>query len=84
MGNIISVNNGVNSLLGYKPNEVVGEKIEMLMPKIFSDFHPRLLLRFFNNSSERPLNIERSVYAMNKKGYIILCTLMAKILPNLE
>lgn len=84
MGTIINVNNGIRNLLGYKPQEVIGEKVDMIMPKIFADSHPKLLMKYFNDSAERPLNIERTVYAMNKKGYIIPCTLLAKILPSLE
>lgn len=84
MGTMINVNNEIHSLLGYKKSEVIGEKVESLMPKIFSENHQRLLMRYFNNPSERPLNIIRTVYAMNKKGYVIPCTLTAKILPNLD
>jgi PAS domain S-box-containing protein len=84
MGTIINVNNEIYKLLGYNKNEVIGEKVESLMPKIFSDNHQRLLMRFFNNPSDRPLNIVRTVYAMNKKGYILPCSLTAKILPNLD
>jgi PAS domain S-box-containing protein len=83
MGTIINVNNEISSLLGYKKNEVIGEKVESLMPKIFSDNHQRLLMRYFNKPTNT-LNIIRTVYAMNKKGYVIPCSLTAKILPSLQ
>jgi PAS domain S-box-containing protein len=84
LGTIINVNNEIVQLLGYKKNELIGEKIENLMPKIFSDNHQRLLMRYFNDPSDKPLNFVRAIYAMNKAGYVIPCSLTAKILPNLN
>lgn len=46
---IIDCNNQVTNLLGYKKIELVGEKIETIMPKIFADSHDDLLLKYFDN-----------------------------------
>jgi PAS domain S-box-containing protein len=83
IGIITNSNNQITNLLGYNKNELVGEKIETIMPKIFADNHDDLLLKYFDNP-DRQLNIERTVHSMNKKGYIIPCSLLAKILPNLD
>jgi PAS domain S-box-containing protein len=83
IGTITNSNNQISNLLGYNKSEVIGEKIETIMPKIFADSHDDLLLRYFDNPNQ-PLNIERTVYAMNKRGYIAPFNLLAKILPNLE
>jgi PAS domain S-box-containing protein len=83
IGVITNSNNQITNLLGYNKSEVIGEKIETIMPKIFADSHDDLLLKYFDNP-DQPLNIERTVYAMNKKGYISPFNLLAKILPNLD
>lgn len=83
IGIITNSNNQISNLLGYNKSEVIGEKIETIMPKIFADNHDDLLLKYFDNPNQ-PLNIERTVYAMNKRGYISPFNLLAKILPNLD
>ena len=83
IGIITNSNSHINQLLGYNKLDIVGEKIETIMPKIFADSHDDLLLKYFENP-DRQLNIERTVYPMNLKGYIVPCALLAKILPNLE
>lgn len=83
IGTITNSNNQISNLLGYNKSEVIGEKIETIMPKIFADSHDDLLFKYFDNP-DQPLNIERTVYAMNKRGYIAPFSLLAKILPNLD
>jgi PAS domain S-box-containing protein len=83
IGTITNSNNQISNLLGYNKSEVIGEKIETIMPKIFADSHDDLLFKYFDNP-DQPLNIERTVYPMNKRGYIAPFSLLAKILPNLD
>lgn len=83
IGVITNSNNQISQLLGYNKSEVIGEKIETIMPKIFADNHDELLLKYFDNPNQQ-LNIERTVYPMNKRGYIAPFNLTAKILPNLD
>jgi PAS domain S-box-containing protein len=82
IGTITNSNTQVFNILGYHKADLIGEKIETIMPKIFADNHDHLLLNYFDNPS-KPLNIERQVYPLNKKGYVIPSNLMAKIVPNL-
>lgn len=83
IGQITNSNSQITQLLGYNKQDLVNEKIETIMPKIFADSHDDLLFKYFD-SPDRQLSIERTVYPMNVKGYIVPCALLAKILPNLD
>lgn len=56
------------------------------MPKIIADIHDSLLKNYFESSESKIVGtgMERIVYPQNKNGYIIPCTLMIKVLPNLD
>ena len=56
------------------------------MPKIIADIHDNLLEIFFWKFESKIVGpgLERMVYPQNKNGYIVPCTLMIKVLPNLD
>ena len=55
------------------------------MPKYLSDDHDRLMKNFFEtNKPNSIIGKERRVMPINKAGYIVPCSLMIKILPNLD
>ena len=83
IGMITNSNSQITQLLGYNKVDIIGEKIETIMPKIFADSHDRLLFKYLDSPNSQ-LNIERTVYPINAKGYIVPSMLTAKILPNLE
>lgn len=54
------------------------------MPKIYSDYHDKFMNNFLDTSQSKVLGLERLVLALNKEGFIVPCTLMIQVLPNLK
>ena len=67
----------------YTKSEIIGEGVEIIMPKVFGDAHGALFQRYFEKDKGTAMNVERTVYAMNKDGYVIPCTLLIKVVPSL-
>lgn len=54
------------------------------MPKFYSDSHDMYIRNYLETSESKIIGIERTVLALNKSGYLVACSLMIKILPNLD
>ena len=54
------------------------------MPKFYSDSHDLFMKNYLETSESKIIGLERVVLALNKSGYLVACTLMIKILPNLD
>ena len=54
------------------------------MPKIYAEKHDKFMANYFETSEAHVLNMQRSVYPINKQGYVVACQIYIKILPNLE
>lgn len=54
------------------------------MPKIISDSHDAMMKRYFETSEDKVIGLERVIFPNNKNGYLIPCSLMIKVLPNLD
>lgn len=81
---ITSCNNEVLRVLGYQKVELIEQNISKIMPKVYGDIHDDLMKRYINTTEAIVMNKERMVLCMNKNGYLLPCSLMIKIVPNLE
>ncbi len=55
------------------------------MPKYLAEVHNKFMKDYFENTKKDTIvGKERFVLPINKQGYLVPCTLMIKILPNLE
>jgi len=84
MGIITNTNNEITRILGYTKTELLGQNIVYIMPRFFSEIHDGFMRNYFESSDAKVIAIERVVFPLDKNGYIMPCTLMAKILPNLS
>ena len=79
--NIGQCTNSIVNLLGYMKSEIIGKKIEVLMPKIFIDGHERMLsdtikkmhLKHHSNRNSYRENDKKTVFLVckTKMGYLI-------------
>ncbi|NOX35472.1 MAG: PAS domain S-box protein [Deltaproteobacteria bacterium] len=67
-GNIILVNHQVEKLFGYANEELLGRKIELLIPERFAGNHPRYRELFFKNPQVRSMGIGVALWGSRKDG----------------
>jgi PAS domain S-box-containing protein len=67
-GIITLVNKQTEILFGYERNELVGNKLEMLIPKRFSQHHPDHRETFFKKPQTRAMGAGRDLFAQKKDG----------------
>jgi hypothetical protein len=81
--NMLSVGNEITNVLKYKPSEIVGNNVSMLMPDAYSKNHDSYVRRYVESGEARIIGKKRNLYAMDKRGYLKGCSLFLKVLPDL-
>ncbi len=65
---IVLANNQVESVFGYEDGELVGQKVEVLVPERFRASHAGHRDGFLGDPVVRPMGIGRDLYAVRKDG----------------
>lgn len=69
-GYIATFNPAAEGLFGYRATEVIGQKINILMPPPFASEHDSYLENFMNGKQAKIIGIGREVVGMRKDGSI--------------
>ena len=67
-GHIVMINAHAERLLGYRRDELVGQRIERLVPKRFRAQHPALRSAYIDEAKARPMGAGRDLFALHKDG----------------
>ncbi len=67
-GEIVMINKQTETLFGYSSEELLGEKIELLLPKQMKEKHQSLRHTYHLNPQKRAMGAGRDLYAMHKDG----------------
>ena len=67
-GNIALVNNQAKKLFGYKDEEMLGQKLELIVPERFRAAHAEKQPNYFKNPKARSFGGELDLYAKRKNG----------------
>jgi PAS domain S-box-containing protein len=67
-GRIVMINAHAESLFGYSRDELVGRKIEILVPGRFQGSHPGYRETYRDRPSARPMGAGRDLFARRKDG----------------
>ena len=84
IGTIKNVNNEITRILGFSKPDLIGQNISRIIPKIIGDLHDGFMKNYFETSDSKVIGVERVVFPLNKEGYVVPCSLMIKVLPNLD
>ncbi|SMO64757.1 sensor histidine kinase [Fodinibius sediminis] len=67
-GRIVMANQKIEELFGYPREELVGEKIEVLIPNRYQPKHKRFRLDYYDDPEPRPMGQGRDLYGLHKDG----------------
>jgi len=67
-GNILLVNKQTELLFRYDREELIGNNIELLLPKKFNASHPKHIKLFFEDPKRKPMGAGRDFFAIRKDG----------------
>ena len=68
---IVSVNNSLLDMFGYSLEELVGQHLDILIPKEIHDKHKTYVKDFIKKSDKRQMGHGRNLYGVHKKGHPI-------------
>lgn len=67
-GNVALVNARTQELFGYAKEELLGQKVEILLPERFRSIHPRYRSGFSVTPRSRPMGAGLELYGLHKSG----------------
>ena len=84
MGTIKFISKDVTNMLGYHQKELKGLNISTIMPSGLADVHDSLMKGYFSSSRTSVLSLTRSVFPLDKHGYMVPSEILIKMLPDLD
>src|SRR5688500_1476958 len=67
-GRIVLINRQTEGLFGYRPEELVGKKVELLIPERFRSSHVGHRTRFVGTPKVRPMGSGRELFGLRRDG----------------
>jgi PAS domain S-box-containing protein len=65
-GTMVLVNTETERIFGYERDELLGQKVEVLIPDRFRPGHPRLRAQYFGSSDARRMGAGRDLFGLRK------------------
>jgi diguanylate cyclase (GGDEF)-like protein/PAS domain S-box-containing protein len=81
-GIILSINAHAENLFGYSRVELIGEKVDMLVPPEFRDFHGEYRKVYMQDPSTRKMGKQITIHACAKNGKLIPVEIGINAIPT--
>jgi len=65
-GQIVLVNQQIETMFGYRSDDLIGQTVEMLVPEAYRSQHIQYRANYSANPHARPINIENEIYGMRR------------------
>lgn len=69
-GDIIFINSQTVNLFGFERKELVGQKVEILIPEPYRKRHPEHRIHYFQSPKIRPMGIGMELFGQRKNGEV--------------
>ena len=69
-GTVRTFNPACERLFGYRPDEVIGQNVKMLMPPVYAENHDQYLDNYKRTRDPKIIGIGREVFAQRKDGTV--------------
>jgi PAS domain S-box-containing protein/diguanylate cyclase (GGDEF)-like protein len=70
-GRILSVNDTIDNLLAYGPEELIGQNVAILMPEPYCSMHSQYMSSYLTTGNAKVIGISRELTAQKKNGEIV-------------
>jgi len=84
LGKVEACSRNIYETFGFKPQEVVGSNINMLMPNFLRKRHQSILLKYLTTTKESLFNNQRRSFGYTKKGHIFPLNIYLSVYPSLK
>lgn len=81
---ILAMNNKAERTFGYGTNELMGQRLHSLMPRLFADTHEDLILNFINGNRRINKEDHNFVWGKHKSGFIVPLIMEINAYVNFE
>jgi PAS domain S-box-containing protein len=65
---VVLINAQFENIFGYSHDEIVGKKLDILIPERYKKNHSKMVQRFFESPNVRPMGSHLEIYARKKDG----------------
>lgn len=78
---VIHANEELESVLGFKKKDVIGKKVDAIIPRPMAKPHDKLIQKYFETAKPTVIEIRRQLFAATNEGYIREVELIVKVIP---
>ena len=83
VGTILHSNEEIYYLLGHSPKDLLGKKVDILMPAQLGAAHDSFIHNYFETTRSKVINKKTLNFAASKSGYLKHVELLVKVYPQL-